>query len=149
MKRSKTDARMTRMADPTPRQSEENGFRARHQLRRITEREVDGVRRPVLINEAESPLGWLKSRKDRNGQPLISEDQFAAGERLRADYWFAHLPQRVTSNWSSLAPSMRSRRSAPNSAALRDEVIAVQGTGDAGLDGGRARALRHPRGHLL
>jgi Domain of unknown function (DUF6456) len=139
MKRSKTDARTTRMADPTPRQSEESdGFRARHQLRRIAEREVDGVRRPVLINEAESPLGWLKSRKDRNGRPLISEDQFAAGERLRADYWFAHMPQRVTSNWSSLAHSRRSRRSAPNSAALRDEVNRGQGTGDAGLDGSRA-----------
>ena len=55
------------------------------------EREVNGAQRPVLVNEAESPLGWLKSRKDRNGRPLITEDQYQAGERLRADYWFAHL----------------------------------------------------------
>ncbi len=79
------------------------------------------------MNEAESPLGWLKSRKDRNGRPLITDHQYQAGERLRADYWFAHLSPRVTSNWSALAPSERSRRAAPsNAAALRDEVIAAK-----------------------
>ena len=39
-------------------------------------KEIDGTRRPVLVNEAESPLGWLKSRKDRNGRPLISDTQY-------------------------------------------------------------------------
>lgn len=112
---------------PTKWGRESDSFRQQHQLRAIAEREVDGVRRPVLVNEAESPLGWLKSRKDRNGRPLISDDQFAAGERLRADYWFAHLSVRVTSNWSALAPSDRSRRAAPsNAATLRDEVIAAK-----------------------
>jgi Domain of unknown function (DUF6456) len=52
----------------------------------------------VTVNETESPLGWLRSRKDRNGRPLIADAQYAAGERLRADYWFAGLGQRVTSN---------------------------------------------------
>ena len=61
----------------------------------------------MLVNDAESPLGWLKSRKDRNGRPLISDRQFEAGERLRADYWFARLSPRVTANWSALAPSGR------------------------------------------
>jgi uncharacterized protein DUF6456 len=76
---------------------------------------------------SESPLGWLKSRKDRNGRPLISDDQYQAGERLRADYWFAHLSPRVTSNWSASAPSQRSRRAAPsNPALLRDDVIAAK-----------------------
>ena len=56
----------------------------------------------MVVNDAESPLGWLKSRKDRSGRPLITEDQYQAGERLRADYWFAHLSPRVTSNWSAL-----------------------------------------------
>ena len=76
-----------------------DGFRQRHQLRAVAEREVEGVRRAVMVNDAKSPLGWLKSRKDRNGRALISDDQYAAGERLRADYWFAHLSPRVTSNW--------------------------------------------------
>jgi hypothetical protein len=109
------------------RDSDNDSFREQHQRRALAEREVEGVRRAVLVNEAESPLGWLKSRKDRNGRPLLSDAQFAAGERLRADYWFAHLSPRVTSNWSALAPAERSRRGAPSSAAaLRDEVLAAK-----------------------
>jgi hypothetical protein len=95
---------MMRAKAPAKRERESDCFRQQHQLRSIAEREVEGVRRPVLVNDAESPLGWLKSRKDRNGRPLITDDQYAAGERLRADYWFAHLSPRVTSNWSALAP---------------------------------------------
>jgi len=104
-----------------------DAFRQQHQLRSIGEREINGARRPVVVNDAESPLGWLKSRKDRNGRPLITDDQFQAGERLRADYWFAHLSPRVTSNWAGSAPSQRARRTAPsNPALLRDEVIAAK-----------------------
>lgn len=112
---------------PAKREHDGDCFRQQHQLRAIAEREVEGVRRAVLINDAESPLGWLKSRKDRNGRPLISDDQYAAGERLRADYWFAHLSPRVTSNWSALAPAERTHRGAPsNAAVLRDEVLAAK-----------------------
>ena len=57
----------------------------------------------------------------------MGDAQFEAGERLRADYWFAHLSPRVTANWSALAPADRSRRAAPsNTAALRDEVLAAK-----------------------
>jgi hypothetical protein len=105
----------------------QNRFRQQHQRWRMQERDVQGSRRSVLVNEGESPLGWLKSRKDRNGRPLIAEHQFEAGERLRADYWFAHLPQRVTANWSALAPSERSRRAAPSSAAaFSDNALAAK-----------------------
>jgi uncharacterized protein DUF6456 len=106
--------------------AEGDAFRAQHQLRGGDEREIGGTRRPVLLNEAESPLGWLKSRKDRNGRPLLTEQQYEAGERLRADYWFAQMSPRVTANWSALAPSERSRRGAPSAADLRDEVIAAK-----------------------
>lgn len=112
-----------RMSD----RDDDDRFRRRHQLRVATEREVGGVRRPVIVNEAESPLGWLRSRKDRNGRKLIEDHQFEAGERLRADYWFAQMSPRVTANWSALAPSDGTRRGAPsNPAALRDEVIAAK-----------------------
>jgi len=80
-----------------------------------------------MVNEAESPLGWLRSRKDRNGKALIDEAQYEAGEHLRADYWFAHMSPKVTANWSGFAPAERSRRGAPsNAAALRDEVLAAK-----------------------
>lgn len=104
-----------------------DAFRQQHQLRRTAEREIGGERRQVTVNEGESPLGWLRSRKDRNGSPLIGEAQFEAGERLRADYWFAHMSPRVTANWSALAPAERSRRAAPSdSALLHDEVLAAK-----------------------
>jgi uncharacterized protein DUF6456 len=104
-----------------------DAFRVQHQVRTIAQREVGGVRRPVIVNEGESPLGWLRSRKDRNGKKLIGDAQFEAGERLRSDYCFAHMNPRVTANWSALAPAERSRRGAPaNAAALRDGVLAAK-----------------------
>lgn len=102
-------------------------FQAQHQRRKNVLQEIGGVRRAVLVNEAESPLGWLRSRKDRNGRALIGEPQFEAGERLRADYWFAQMSPRVTANWASFAPQERSSRGAPASAGdLRDEVFAAK-----------------------
>jgi hypothetical protein len=107
--------------------TDEDSFRQQHQLRRTAEREINGARRQLTVNAAESPLGWLRSRKDRNGKPLIGEAQYEAGERLRADYWLAHMSPRVTANWSALAPGTRSRRAAPsNVAILRDEVLAAK-----------------------
>jgi len=87
-----------------------DAFLEQHQIRAPAFREINGVQRQVTVNDGESPLGWLRSRKDRNGRPLIGDAQFEAGERLRADYWFAHLSPRVTANWSALAPADRSRR---------------------------------------
>ena len=102
-------------------------FRAQHQRRSRDIREMDGSRQAVFLNDGESPLGWLRSRKDRAGRPLIGEEQFKAGERLRADYWFAQMTARVTANWSAAAPSSRGRRGAPaDAAALRDEVLAAK-----------------------
>ncbi len=102
-------------------------YRRQHQIRMTADVEVDGVRRPALVNEAESPLGWLKNRKDRNGRPLISAAQFEAGERLRSDYSFAQLMPRTTANWGALAPSAGGRRGPPSDVAgLRDEVLAAK-----------------------
>lgn len=54
--------------------------------------------RSVTVNLGESPLGWLMARG------MISERQFAAGERLRADWTLAGLGPRVTMRWDP-APS--------------------------------------------
>ena len=64
----------------------------------------------ATVNDSESPLAWLRRRKDRDGEALISQTQFDAGERLRADFWFAQMTPRVTVNWSSATPSQRGRR---------------------------------------
>ena len=58
--------------------------------------------RTVTVNAAESPLGWLFARG------LVSQRQFDAGERLRADWERAQLAPRVTMAWDA-APVARGR----------------------------------------
>lgn len=70
------------------------------------EREVRNRVRSVTVNLAESPLGWLRSRGH------VSERQFDAGERLRADWERAQLAPSVTMKWDA-APLDKIARSAP------------------------------------
>lgn len=51
-------------------------------------------------NLAESPLAWLRQRRDKSGRPLISQAQFEAGERLRSDFERGSMMARMTVNWS-------------------------------------------------
>ncbi len=84
------------------------------------------VRAP-RINPQESPLAWLAGRKDKDGRPMISREEFDAGERLRRDYHFALLAQKVTASWSALPCNSASRRSAPGAGVdLADNVIAAR-----------------------
>jgi hypothetical protein len=77
-------------------------------------------------NAAESPIAWLFSRRDSDGNPLISEAQFNAGEKLRADFWFAQMSPNVTQSWSLSATTGSGRRSAPGAGVeLADNVIAA------------------------
>jgi hypothetical protein len=75
----------------------------------------------------ETPLQWLRRRRDKTGRPLLTEAQFKAGETLAQEYWRAQLMPRVTANWSALAPSQRTRRSAPGAGVeMRDAVVAAR-----------------------
>lgn len=58
------------------------------------------LKTPKLAN-TESPLIWLKSRKTKTGCPMLTEEQFDAGERLREDFTYAQLWGAVRSNWRS------------------------------------------------
>ncbi len=81
--------------------------------RQVTTAEIvdaDGRRVRVEIDLAESPLGWLRSRKAPDGSPLIDDAAVVAGERLRADYEKAVLVQRTTMNWQGLAAGSERRR---------------------------------------
>jgi hypothetical protein len=60
------------------------------------------MRRSVTVNAAESPLGWLFARGH------LTQKQFDAGERLRADWERAQLSPRVTMAWDA-APVARGR----------------------------------------
>lgn len=104
-------------------------FRRQHQLigtRMIEEQGHAGGR--VTVNEAESPLGWLRRRKGTDGKPLINDAQYEAGERLRRDFTVAGLSPRLTSNWTRTARDRR-RRSGPgdNTACeIQDRALAAR-----------------------
>lgn len=75
----------------------------------------------------ESPLAWLARRKDKDGRPMLSDEEVDAGERLRADFWFAQMTPRVTANWSLLLTSGDGGRGAPDIGPdIRDSVIAAR-----------------------
>jgi hypothetical protein len=79
-----------------------------------------------LTNPRESPLAWLVRRKDRAGRSLISAVQYEAGERLRADFWFAQMTPRVTASWAGTASSRRERRTTPGAGVeIQDQIIAA------------------------
>lgn len=110
------------------RKSGAEPFREQHQIRRDEKREISGSLRPVVVNEGESPLGWLRRRKDRDGVPLLSAAQFEAGERLRSDYERAQLRPGVTSSWDGLASTRKARRGAPDAiSGLQESAIAARG----------------------
>lgn len=53
----------------------------------------------VEVNLAESPLAMLYRRKGPDGNAFISENEFHAGERLRADFTRGSLMPSITSRW--------------------------------------------------
>ena len=89
-------------------------------------------RRRVTVNHDESPLAWLRRRKDASGRPLIDANELAAGERLRVDYERAHLMPRVTANWTAAVAS--GRRSGDNAiATLTDSALGARRRVEAAL----------------
>ncbi|MEJ5018736.1 DUF6456 domain-containing protein [Ochrobactrum vermis] len=55
----------------------------------------------VEINPEESPLAMLYRRRNANGSTFISESEFLAGERLRADFTRGSLMPSVTMRWDT------------------------------------------------
>jgi len=82
------------------------------------------------INDAESPLAWLRARKDKAGRPLISMEQFMAGERLRSDYERACLERRVTASWDLPA----GRKGGNSAADLTDTALTARQNLNDALD---------------
>ena len=101
-------------------------YQAQHQAREARIIDFEGIKRPAIVNNAESPLAWLASRKDKNGAPLLAAFQFEAGERLRADYHFAGLTAKVTASWNPAAGRSGNGASQNDAVALADNVLAAR-----------------------
>ena len=96
--------------------------------RQLVERELTSegpTRRPaqrggrsVTVNLAESPLSWLHSRGH------LSDRQYDAGERLRADWERAQLAPGITMRW---------------------DAVRIKSTGDRGLTSGERQIAAKAR----
>ncbi len=82
---------------------------------------ADGER--VEVNPAESPLAMLYRRRGADGAAFISEDEFRAGERLRADFTRGALTPSVTARWD-MSVGGRGRGGAGGMAELTDIALA-------------------------
>jgi len=95
--------------------------------------------------EEKGPMTWLHQRRDKNGQPLISREEFEAGERLAADFHAAMLNPRVTASWSAPSAAKRDRRAPPGfGREMPDRVIGAKQRFEAAL-----RAVGRDQSDLL
>lgn len=83
------------------------------------------VLRPA-VNANESPIAWLRRRKDKDGRPLISAAEFDAGERLRSDFTFGQMMPSITSRWSPMAGGSGARTAPGTGVELQDNVLAAR-----------------------
>lgn len=74
-----------------------------HQHRETVDTSIGSGRdaKRVRVDLDESPLDWLRRRKGRDGQPMIDEASYQAGERLRRDITLAGLLPGVTARWDA------------------------------------------------
>jgi hypothetical protein len=75
--------------------------------RQVLEAASAGGDGPALVNAAESPLALLARRKAKNGAAFLTGAEFAAGERLRADFSRGSLMPRLGANWVASVASGR------------------------------------------
>lgn len=79
--------------------------------------------RSVVVNLAESPLTWLHARGH------LTDRQFDAGERLRADFERAQLSPSITMRWDPV----RTKGSGERGLTAGERQIAARGRFDAAI----------------
>ncbi len=100
---------------------EEDGFFDQHRETASVQVETASGTKRVRVDLDESPLDWLRRRKSRDGQRLISSAEYEAGERLRKDLMQAGLLPSVTARWDAMPAS--SGGSSPSDAT--DRMVAA------------------------
>lgn len=101
-------------------------------------RSVPGPKRVSLrprLNVRESPLAWLAQHRDKDGRPLISSVELAAGERLRLDFERAQMGPRVTASWDAGSIPARGARAVPGfGMEMADHVVGARQRVEAALE---------------
>ena len=78
---------------------------ARNNSVELVEQVIDGEQKLAHVNIDESPLSRLYKRRKHDGTGYISDQEFLAGERIRADFRRANLEPKISANWSMTAGS--------------------------------------------
>jgi Domain of unknown function (DUF6456) len=97
---SLTDAGRAHLRRAEATEQDASFFRQHRETAEIAIETGEGIKR-VRVDMDESPLDWLRRRKGRDGQPLIDEASYQAGERLRTDIMLAGLLPSVTARWDA------------------------------------------------
>jgi hypothetical protein len=77
----------------------EEGFRDQHGSVALVSTTTEHGSERLRVELDESPLDWLRRRRDREGAPFIEAAHLQAGERLRSDITQAGLLPSVTARW--------------------------------------------------
>lgn len=64
---------------------------------------IGGHMHTVTVNSAESPLALLYRLNKQTGRRFLSDEEFQAGERLRADFTRGNMLPNITANWEAVA----------------------------------------------
>ncbi|WP_295806171.1 DUF6456 domain-containing protein [uncultured Nitratireductor sp.] len=97
-------------------------------LGRGREREV------VSATLSESPLAQLARRRTRNGESFLTQVEFDAGERLRADYTRGQIMPRLSANWVATVSAGKRGAGAGGGVELTDAALAARQRVDSALD---------------
>jgi hypothetical protein len=112
-----------------------DGFAAQHQSRiKVGIDDGELGRASVTVNDDESPLSRFRRIKGRDGRPLIGAAEFAAGERLRAEFTRGQLMPRVTANWSASVALRRRGDGGGGMAEMTHAIVAARQRVDRALE---------------
>jgi hypothetical protein len=78
------------------------------------------------MDDRESPLLWLYRRPGKDGRPQIGDEEFAAGERFRADITLAGMLPRVTMNWDAALTPQQAGAGPRDVAGSSDTALAAR-----------------------
>ncbi|WP_367715400.1 DUF6456 domain-containing protein [Nitratireductor sp. GISD-1A_MAKvit] len=115
-------------------QSRHEPFREQHWN---VEKRVLGTGREKQIVSAtlsESPLAQLARRRMRNGTAFLTQAEFDAGERLRADYTHGQIMPRLSARWMEAVSSGKRTGAAGEGVELSDSALAARQRVDGALE---------------
>lgn len=93
--------------------------------RRAQPPDLDKTSAPAM-DDRESPLLWLHRRPGKDGKPQISDAEFAAGERFRADITLSGMLPRTTMNWDAAFTPDQAGSGPRNAAGSSDTALAAR-----------------------